>query len=370
MRIGIDARFFGTETGIGRYVKEIIKHLEEIQSEHEFVIFLRKENYNLYQPKNKKFKKVLADVKWYGLAEQTEFPKLIEKEKIDLMHFPNFNVPFLYKKPFVVTIHDLILLKYPSTRATTLGPIKFFIKYLFYRLTIQRAIRDARFVITPSEFTKKEVIKNFRKPEHKIIVTHEGVSFNLSDTECPTSFDGCTASYKPYFLYVGNVYPHKNIEGLVKAFKIFSKYRNDKYKLVLVGKEDYFWRRLKKELGGFENIVFCGYVPDEDLIRLYQNAAAYIFPSFCEGFGLPGLEAMINGVPVLASNSSCLPEIYGNAAAYFNPQSLDEMVKKMSEIAYNSEFRNNLKKEGYEQVKKYSWKKCAQETLNIYEKTN
>ncbi|MEA3272063.1 MAG: glycosyltransferase family 1 protein [Patescibacteria group bacterium] len=365
MKIGIDARFFGTETGIGRYVKELIEHLEVIQSEHEFVIFLRKKNFDLYKPRNRKFKKVLADIKWYGLAEQVELPKILEKEKVDLMHFPHFNVPFLYKKPFVATIHDLILLKYPSTRATTLGPIKFFLKYLFYRLTIQRVARDAKFIITPSEYIKKEVIKSFNKIEHKIIVTYEGVSFNLLDTECPTTT--AVGHSVSYFLYVGNAYPHKNLEGLIKAFKIFRKYKNDKYKLVLVGKEDYFWRRLKKMAGNTENIIFRGYVADEELAELYQNTEAYIFPSFCEGFGLPGLEAMAHGTPVLASNSSCLSEIYGDAALYFNPQSIDEMVKKMSEIVYNPELRKNLIEKGYERVRKYSWSDCARQTLKVYE---
>lgn len=360
MKIGIDARFLGTETGIGRYIKELIEHLEVIQGEHDFVIFLRKRNFNTYTPRNRRFKKVLADAPWYGLDEQTEFPRILEKEKVDLMHFPHFNVPFLYKKPFVVTIHDLILLKYPSARATTLGPIKFFLKYFFYRLVIQRAIRDAKFVITPSEFTKKEVIKYFKKSEHKIITTREGVSFAVVHNFIPAQ------THEPYFLYVGNAYPHKNLEGLIRAFKIFKKYKNDKFKLVLVGKEDYFWRRLKKFAGAEDGIAFRGYVSDQELAELYQNAYAYIFPSFCEGFGLPGLEAMASGASVLASNSSCLPEIYGDAALYFNPQSIDEMVKKMSEIVYSPGLRKDLIEKGYERVKGYDWGRCAKDTLNVY----
>lgn len=365
MKIGIDARFLGTETGIGRYEFELIKHLEEIESEHEFVIFLRKENWNLYNPKNNKFKRVLADIKWYGLAEQIDFPKIIEKEKVDLMHFPHFNVPFLYKKPFVVTIHDLILLKYPSTRATTLGPLKFFLKYIFYRLVIERAIRDALAVIVPSEATKKDILQNFYKDKENIFVTHEGVDFKNLEGSGALEIE----KLKPYFLYVGNAYPHKNIEGLIKAFKIFNKYKSDRHKLVLVGKKDYFWKRLEKETGYNENIIFCGFVEDEKLISLYKNAESYIFPSFCEGFGLPGLEAMNYNIPVLASNTSCLPEIYGDAAEYFNPQSIDEMLRKMSEVVYNPEIKHRLIIKGQEQIKKYSWEKCARETLEIYEKS-
>lgn len=173
---------------------------------------------------------------------------------------------------------------------------------------------------------------------------------------------------KPYLLYVGNAFPHKNIKRLIKAFEVILRSKPS-IKLVLVGEIDNFYKSfyiLCKELKIEKNVVFTGKVLDEELKWLYQNASIYVFPSFLEGFGLPGLEAMENGLPVVSSDSSCLTEIYGDAALYFNPQNIEEIVKAVLELLDNKELREKLIKKGYKRVKKFSWRKCAQETLEIY----
>ena len=173
---------------------------------------------------------------------------------------------------------------------------------------------------------------------------------------------------KPYLLYVGNAFPHKNLERLIKAFKVILASKPS-LKLILVGKIDDFYKSFQilcKKMGIEKNVIFAGRVSDKELKRLYQNALIYVFPSFCEGFGLPGLEAMENGLPVVSSDSSCLPEIYGDAALYFNPQNTEEMVKAILELSNNKELRDELIKRGYKKIKKFSWQKCAQETLEIY----
>jgi glycosyltransferase involved in cell wall biosynthesis len=381
-RIGIDARFLGTETGIGRYILELVKNLppslppssnyggqrklrgarEETVGEEEFVIFLRKENFSLFNSKSGKIKKVLADIPWYGLKEQLRMLKMIAKENLDLMHFPHFNVPVFYNHPFVVTIHDLILLSYPSARATTLGPVKFFLKYFFYRIVIGHAVRKSKSIIVPSQFVKEDILKRFKVNAEKIKVVYEGVSLkNIKIQEYKNKL-----SESQYFLYVGNAYPHKNLEGLIRAFKLFNQNKN--YNLVLIGKEDYFKKRLKKEFAD-KNIIFKDFVSDEELAGFYRSATAYVFPSFSEGFGLPGIEAMAHGTPVLASNSSCLPEIYGDAAIYFDPKNINQIVEKMEEITANPDLRGALIKKGFERIQKYSWKKMADEILKIYKET-
>lgn len=171
-----------------------------------------------------------------------------------------------------------------------------------------------------------------------------------------------------YLLYVGNAFPHKNLKRLIKAFEVLSS-SHPALKLVLVGKIDDFYKSFQllcQELGIEKSVIFTGRVSDEELKRLYQNALIYVFPSLCEGFGLPGLEAMSNGLPVVSSDSSCLPEIYGDAALYFNPNNTEEMVKAMSELIHNQDLRDSLIKRGYNRIKKFSWQKCAQETLEIY----
>lgn len=368
MKIGIDARFFGpVGKGLGRYVERLIENLEKIDSKNEYIIFLRKENWGYYNPKVSNFKKVLADYPWYSLREQIMMPIAVWRNEIDLMHFPHFNIPIFCPTKFVVTIHDLILLQFPTPRATTLGPLLYKIKYLGYRLVIGLGLRRAVKILTVSECTKKELVRFFKISPEKIVITHEacdGVEYGqlgMPERNILKKF-GVT---KPYLLYVGNAYPHKNLEGLIKFFKKI----NLEYQLVLVGKEDYFYKRLKqetKESKVKDKIIFTDFVSEKELADLYRNARLYVFPSFVEGFGLPGLEAMSYGLPVAASNSSCLPEIYGQAAVYFDPKNLEDMAEKIEKVLFDENLRQELIIMGFEQIKKYSWRKCAEQTLAVY----
>ncbi|MFC1701032.1 glycosyltransferase family 4 protein [Patescibacteria group bacterium] len=364
MRIGIDARFYGPkkQKGLGRYVKELISGLEKIDNNCEFIIFLRKNNWDEYYPVNNKFKKVLADYKWYGFAEQIFFPFKIWKAKVDLMHFPHFNVPLFCPVDFVVTIHDLILKHFPTRKASTLGPILYFIKNYVYRFVIWISVKRAKKIITVSEYTKKDILDSFNIEANKVDVIYEGV-FTRS---LPLDNLGILRKHKivkSYLLYVGNAYPHKNLEKLILAF-------NGLYglQLVLVGQIDYFYRRLKKFVykKNINNIIFTDFVSDEDLAILYKNADLYIFPSLYEGFGLPPLEAMAYGLPVVCSNSSCLPEILGDAAIYFDPKDINDIINKIKQVLYSQDMRKKLISSGYNRIEKYSWLKMSKKIYDIY----
>lgn len=375
MRIGIDARFYGPRgKGLGRYTEKLIKNLEKVDSKNEYFIFLRKENFKEYEPESDNFKKVLADLKWYSLDEQLKMPGLIKKYKIDLMHFPHFNVPILYHGNFVVTIHDLILLRFPTKRATTLGPLFYKIKYLGYKMAINSAVRRAKKVITVSNFTKKDLIQYFKIKPEKIAVTYEacdGVeSGQLTIPESDIFKE--RRIKKPYLLYVGNAYPHKNLEKLLEVFKIFKKRSNFSHQLVLVGKKDYFYERLKKQaqdlgLAINNSVIFFGFASQKDLASLFRRADLYIFPSFIEGFGLPGLEAMSYGLPVVASNTSSLQEVLNGAALFFDPRDKKDIVSKIEQVLNNRKLREEIIEKGYRQVKKFSWEDCARKTLGVYE---
>lgn len=381
-RIGIDARFYGPiGKGLGRYTKEIVDNIIKLDKENYYVIFLNKENYHDFNAASGKVKKVLTNIRWYSLAEQLIFPFYIRREKLDMMHWPHFNVPIFCPVKFVVTIHDLILLKFPTRRASTLGPFRYALKNFFYKLVIKTAIRRAKKILTVSHFTKSDIISRFKINSEKIEVAYEGVA----DLNAPPPLRGWdrgvkspgekakdqnALSYyhisKPFLLYVGNAYPHKNLEGLINVFlKIRQEEKN--LKLVLVGKEDYFYHRLKAEYNEHSaRVLFPGYVPDFELKELYANAVAYVFPSFYEGFGLPPLEAMAQGLPVLSSNKTCLPEILGQAAQYFNPEDEAQMQNKILTLLRDEKLRKELRNRGLEQVKKYSWKTCAEKTLEVY----
>ncbi|HKL16769.1 MAG TPA: glycosyltransferase family 1 protein [Patescibacteria group bacterium] len=172
---------------------------------------------------------------------------------------------------------------------------------------------------------------------------------------------------KPYLLYVGNAFPHKNLKRLILAFRLIQDNITN-INLVFVGNLDNFYKKLQTFVKNenINNIYFLGRVSDKDLDYLYKNACIYVFPSLAEGFGLPGLEAMKNGLPVASSNSASLPEIYGKAAVYFNPKDINDMVKKILILIKDKEKREFLRNKGKNQVNKYSWEKCAKKTLNVY----
>lgn len=371
MRIGIDARFYGTiGKGLGRYTSELIAHLEKQASDDDYVIFLRKANFDEYVPGNPRFTKVLAEFPWYTWREQVLYPSFLAKHRLDLVHFPHFNVPYFYRRPYVVTIHDLILLSHPTARASTLGPLLYAVKYALYKIAIGRAIRDARTVITVSECTKKEILERFpvaRKKE--IAVTYEA---------CATAFRSASAADAPraaaidppFTLYVGNAYPHKNLERLLEAFAAFRKRGYARHRLVLVGAHDYFYGRLMDEArrrGLIDGVTFFGHATDDELSSLYERAESYVFPSLCEGFGLPPLEAMCKGLPVASSNASCLPEILGDAALYFDAKDPAMIADALEKMAQDAAYREWLVAKGRVNAARFDWNACAAATRKVYE---
>ncbi len=367
MKIVIDARFLGTATGIGRYVSELVMGLENIDYENKYFILINRENENKYNPKNPNFEKVVVDIPWYGIKEQFKIPKILNKINPDLVHFPHFNILLFCKFPFVVTIHDLILTRYPSQRATTLSPLKYFFKNVLYRIIISRAVKKSKKIITVSQFTKNDIVKFFKVDSSKIVVTYEGVSDKLANIENnPSNILEKLNIKNKFLLYVGNAYPHKNLEFLISAF---NKYHDKDLKLVLVGREDYFYKRLKQYVSdnNISNIIFAGYVGDEDLLYLYQKCEAYVFPSLCEGFGLPSLEAMQNNAVVLSSNYSCLPEILRDCAIYFDPKNEEDFVDKLEIILNDYNLRDNLKIKSKKLLESYSWEKMVEETKSTFE---
>lgn len=371
MKIGIDARFFGpVGKGLGRYTQRLIEHLEQLPGDDEFVVFLRKENYDAYRPASPRFRKALADFRWYSLEEQLRFPPLIAKEGIELMHFPHFNVPVRTPCPFVVTIHDLILLRHPTRRASSLNAATYWLKYAAYRFVIRRAAKRARKIITVSECTKHDIVRALGVKAEEVVVTYEA-----SDPPLPPQPDAKKklaerGIVRPYLLYVGNAYPHKNLERLVDAFGTMRKEGLDA-QLVLVGKEDYFYRRLAERVraaGLIErsDIVFYGFAEDRELAELYRSARLYVFPSLLEGFGLPPLEAMRYGTPVAASGSSCLPEILDGAATYFDPEDPEAMRRAIVRAFTDDALRKELISRAPAVVERYRWSDCAERTYAVY----
>lgn len=372
MKVAIDARFLGPHgKGLGRYVEKLLAHLAPIAAGHEFFILLNEHNWRHWQPPNQSWHRVRAPWRWYTLSEQLYLPRLLRQLKVDLVHFPHFNVPIAYVQPFVVTVHDLILWHFPTERASTLEPVYFWLKHAAYRLVIRLAVKRARRVLTVSQFSRDELVKEFGIKPTKITVTYEAV-----DTKRPVSaLDVNRVCHRlgisrRYFLYVGNAYPHKNIERLLEAFAQLQR-QDFPFQLVLVGKLDYFYQRVRRnaEAVGLlrsQHVIFPGFVSDEDLAALYAGSFAYVFPSKAEGFGLPPLEAMQYGVPVLSSDATCLPEVLGGAALFFDPSSATSIAQALQRVVADATLRQRLQQLGPAHVNRYSWPRLAEQTLAVY----
>ncbi|MFA6422332.1 MAG: glycosyltransferase family 1 protein, partial [Candidatus Buchananbacteria bacterium] len=374
MKIGIDARLYGTKhAGIGRYTEQVIKNLEKIDSQNQYFVFLQKDGFDSYQPQAPNFKKVLADFEVYGFGEQLGYPSLLKKYNLDFVHFTHFNVPLFFKGKFVVTIHDLIISHYPSTRATTLNPILYFIKLFFYRLVIRATAKKARKIIAVSEFTKTDIVRLLKVNPDKIEVIYEGVDFAIKEAN---NCDDVLAKYginNEFLLYVGSAYPHKNLESLVSAFKEVLKSKPE-MQLVLVGRINYFYERLRVFINYNcdpavkKKIILTGYADDEDLSCLYKKATVYVFPSLIEGFGLPPLEAQNYNLPVASSNATCLPEILNDSAVYFEPTDINKMATTIISLLNNTQLQEELKAKGTNNLRRFSWQDSAKDIFSLYSK--
>jgi glycosyltransferase involved in cell wall biosynthesis len=370
MNIGIDARMFGPNVGgggLGRYVEQLVQELAKQNNKNRYLLFLKNKDQQS-QIDEHKFETRLTNTHWYTLKEQLVMPGLIDKEKLDLIHFPHWNVPLHLKTPFIVTIHDLILLEEPhSAKATTKHPFVYAAKYQAYKLALSSALKRSKKIIAVSHYTKSAILNHFPQiNEEKIHVIYEGIT-DLANM--PINKDA-PSSNRPYFLYVGNAYPHKNLESLLHAFSFFHKLHPE-VKLILAGRNDIFYERLRKELNEIdveENAVeFIMSPSDQELANLYRNASLYLFPSRSEGFGLPPLEAMSFNVPVAAAKRTSLPEILGDAAIYFEPDDIEEMVEVMERALTDKQLRTQLKERGSKQIQKYSWETMAKEIQSLYQ---
>ncbi|MBI5413641.1 glycosyltransferase family 4 protein [Candidatus Peregrinibacteria bacterium] len=370
MRIGIDARLYSSAfTGIGRYVYELINHVTKLDTKSEYVIFLNSPSFESFVPPRKGVEKILADAPHYSFKEQWNLCRALWKAKLDLMHFTHFNAPILYRKPSVVTIHDLTINLYPGRKFNNWR------SRFGYHLTINSIVNRSRRVIAVSEHTKRDVVKFLKTDPAKIGVIHEGVNpqfHHIANTVIIENFRNKNGLTKPYILYTGVWRSHKNLVNLIKAFAVLKhKYKFEGW-LVITGKEDPWYPEVKQTVAEERlegEVRFTGLVPDEDLVLLYNAALLYVLPSFYEGFGLPALEAFACGIPVCAAQSSSLPEVCGEGnAVFFNPHDASDMAQKMASVYTDRAKREELVTRGYARLKDFSWDKMAIETLEIYKR--
>lgn len=356
MHIAIDARIINSSTG--RYVERLLHYLQQVDTTNQYSILVRAKDVEYWKPTAKNFTVRVADFDNYSLAEQTGFKALLDELKPDLVHFCMPQQPIGYNGKTVTTFHDLTLVK---TYNSDKNWLVFHVKQLIGKQVFKKVAKKSDHIIAISEFTKQDLQSFVSIPDEKISVIYEA-----GETTVGTS-KPYALPFKNYILYVGQQSDYKNIKRLGDAHqKLLEKHPD--LGLVLAGKknasaltnEKYFTSKQ------YKNILFTDFVQDDELNWLYGHASAYIFPSLMEGFGLPGLEAMAHGTPVVSSNATCLPEIYGDAAVYFDPKSVDDMARTIDDILQNDKLRTKLAAAGFQRIKKYSWKKMAQQTHAVY----
>ncbi|HEY5442693.1 MAG TPA: glycosyltransferase family 1 protein [Candidatus Saccharimonadales bacterium] len=358
-RIVIDARELRTSSG--RYVERLLHYLQQIDHDNHYQILLKPRDLADWQPSNPNFSKLACPYKEFSLGEQLGFYLQLRELKADLVHFPMAQQPLLYRGRGVTTMNDLTTVRF---RNLSKNRLIFWWKQRVYSWLNRRVAHKAAALITYSQFVKNDVAAFTSVNPDKITVTHLAADKITVPAEPVAGLMG-----KQFLLYVGRPMSHKNLERLIEAFASL-KAQHPHLQLVLAGNSDANYQRLEAwtQKRGIQGVIFPGFVSEGSLRWLYENCVAYVFPSLSEGFGLPGLEAMTHGAPVLSSNATCLPEIYGEAAHYFDPLDVQAMADAINEVLTDKNLRTNLIKKGAEQVKKYSWHHTAEQTLAIYEK--
>ncbi len=366
MRIAIDTHAIGSNlTGNERYIRNLVEQLLAQDSKNEYCFFFTQEH------ARRQWEKRAANLRTFSVS-QNPFRRLgldlllqLHRLRPQLFHY-QYTGPLVRVSPEIVTIHDVSFAEHPEFYAPG--------DCLRLRLTVRRAVRSARTILTVSEFSKREIVRIFQVPESKIRVIYNGVGPEFRPSDDLDASRACLKRYglqKPYFLSVGNVCRRKNQQVLLRAFAHWChRKKTREHRLVLAGKlmgsVQSLWgdvRRLGLEPA---QVALLGFVADEDLPTLYAGADLFLFASLYEGFGLPVIEAMASGTPVVLSQTTCLPEIAGDAALYVDPENPVLIADAIEHLTENGSLRKELTGKGLRRAQSFRWEIAARETLNAY----
>lgn len=354
--------------GIGRYVQELTTALLAIDPENEYVAFYNHPAEAQVDPPLDRLRHLttnLPDKPWRISVLLAQFARLSQDRifpGIDLFHATDNLLPRLLRLKSVFTLYDLTFLIYPETHTS--------LNRWFLTLMMPHFLRDADTVIAISESSKQDAVRLYGLDEAKIRVIYGGVNSRFRPAS-PEAISAARQKYslpKRFILYVGTIEPRKNLETLLEAFAS-SEFVINNWQLVIAGKRGWLCGPILgrvRELEIEERVVFTGYVLDVDLPTLYSAADLFIFPSLYEGFGLPPLEAMACGVPVVCSNTSSLPEVVGNAALTVDPYDIQQWIRAVRRALSDEQLKLEMREKGLERVKRFTWERTARETLEVY----
>lgn len=364
MRVGINVAVLSSPlTGVGYYALYLLRALVRVGEDFEWV-FIGVDPSKKLAPSGERVQHFPAS-KLTGIRrvlwQQLVLPRLAFQSRVDVLHCPDFSRPLRVGTPVVNTIHDLTFLDPQS-------PIPF-VKRNYKKSLAQFAITHSARLIAVSEFTRSEILRRFAIDESRVTVIHNG--FEAGQPSGPDSASEVPGSVRrsPYLLFVSTLERRKNAARLVQAFSYLKVKRRIPHRLVLVGQKGWGWAEIRRAIEASpvaHEVELPGYLPREEVLRLYRNADVFIYPSVYEGFGFPVLEAMAAGTPVACSRVASLPEVAGEAAEFFDPYSVEDMAAALERVLESPERQAELRRKGAERVRHFSWEECARRHCQVY----
>jgi glycosyltransferase involved in cell wall biosynthesis len=364
LRIAIDARKLH-DYGIGTYVRNLVHCLARLDFDDCYVLLCRPADVEYVRSLGSRFQPLPGQARHYSLGEQVSIPLALSRVRLDLFHAPHYVVSPLTRCPYVVTIHDCIHLRFPQYLPNRLAP-------MYARTVMRSAARKAKRVLTVSQASKQDILHYLRIPADKVEVIYNALDTRLATP--PTEDDMARVRERfqltsPFILYAGNIKPHKNVDRLIEAYSILRRRGAVGVKLLIIGDEISKYPNLRRLVHRFQlhqHVRFLGFVPEETLSALYRLASVFVFPSLYEGFGLPPLEAMAAGAPVITSNVSSLPEVVGDAAILIDPMDAGAIADAMARVLAEPALRAELIRRGHERVKAFSWERSVTRVHEVY----
>jgi glycosyltransferase involved in cell wall biosynthesis len=364
VRIGIDARKLH-DFGIGTYIRNLLKYLARLDRDTEFVLLCKPQDVEALEEIGPNFRPVVAPSKPYSLAEQFMVPARLLTQNVDLFHEPHYVLPLLVPCRAVVTIHDCIHLMFPQYL-----PNRF--AYAYARANLWTAARRAERILTVSETSKADILRYCDVPADRIIVIYNAIDDHFATPPGDEAVQRVRERYQldgPFALYVGNIKPHKNLERLIDAFDLVRRGGFERMELLIIGDQISKYPRLRRTVDKHKlhkHVRFLGFVPDDTLAALYRLATVFVFPSLYEGFGLPPLEAMASGTPVVTSNRSSLPEIVGDAAELVDPYSAVSIAEGIQRVLSDASLRQTMIARGLARAREFSWEASVRRIHEVY----
>jgi glycosyltransferase involved in cell wall biosynthesis len=352
-RVAIDARKL-LDFGIGTYIRNVLIELHRLDAEMSYVVLCRSRDVASLRALLPRFHVVAEDAEPYSFGEQLRIPLRLRREAVDLVHEPHYVLPPLTRCRSVVTIHDCIHLMFPQYLPNRLG-------YYYARTLMWTATRQAARILTVSEASRRDILRFFNVPPEKVQVIHNAIDARFLTAPDEATTERVRQRYQldhPFVLYVGNIKPHKNIERMIDAFGRARPNGPPGLKLVIIGDEVSRYPSLRQMVHRQKldkHVRFLGFQPQETLASFYRLSGAFVFPSLYEGFGLPPLEAMACGTPVITSNVSSLPEIAGDAALLVDPYDIDAIARAIVQVFADRPLRDSLIARGHARVRQFSW---------------